>query len=89
MKKYICIVFLILGIFILGVATYADEEYMTESGEMRDVEGGEIMTDSGEVEEVGSDGDYMTDSGEERDVEDYSDDDSDSGYDEGAEGPGY
>ena len=87
MKKYICAVILILGIFVIACSAMAEEEYMTESGEMRDVVDGDIMTDSGEIEEVGSDGDYMTDSGEMRDVSDYSSDEP--SYDEESEGPSY
>ncbi|MFC1480138.1 hypothetical protein ACFL5Y_01675 [Candidatus Omnitrophota bacterium] len=41
------------------------EEYMTDSGEIRNVlPGDEIMTDSGQIRDVSKDGDYMTDSGE-------------------------
>lgn len=87
MKKNIYIIIFLIGIFMFGCVAQADEEYMTESGEMRDVVDGDIMTDSGEIEEVGSGGDYMTDSGEERDVYDYSDDEP--SYDEEKEGPGY
>ncbi|MFC1570650.1 hypothetical protein ACFL4E_02590 [Candidatus Omnitrophota bacterium] len=87
MKKYMCVIIFLIGIFMFSALGSADEEYMTESGEMRDVVDGDIMTDSGEIEEVGSDGGYMTDSGEMRDVYNYSDDEP--SYDEKNEGPGY
>ncbi len=87
MKKYMCAAILVLSILMMTCSVMAEEEYMTESGEMRDVVDGEVMTDSGEIEEVGSDGGYMTDSGEERDVSDYSSDEP--SYDEESEGPSY
>ena len=66
------VILILSGIFMISVAC-ADEDYMTDSGEIRQVVDGEVMTDSGEMEDVGSDGDYMTDSGETRNVSDYGD----------------
>ncbi|MBF0252464.1 MAG: hypothetical protein HQL29_01480 [Candidatus Omnitrophica bacterium] len=63
MKKYLTIMVLIFSVCLMGVHVYA-EEYMTDSGEIRETVDGDAMTDSGEIEEIGEDGDYMTDSGE-------------------------
>ena len=82
MRRWGFIIFLIFGIFMLGCIALAEEDYMTDSGEMGEVEDGEAMTDSGEIEDVGDSGEFMTDSGETEDIssgEDYSsDDDTDS-----------
>lgn len=69
MKKIIGLL-LIVAFFVGGYAVADDEEYMTDSGEVREVEGGEVMTDSGEMEDVDDDGEYMTDSGEVRSISD-------------------
>ena len=62
--------FIVLGAMILALSVggyaVAEEDYMTDSGEVRQVSDGEEMTDSGEIEEV-SDDESMTDSGEVRD----------------------
>ena len=62
-KAFICI-FVAAFFLALTAAGQADEDYMTDSGEIEEVSDGDIMTDSGEIEEVGDDGSYMTDSGE-------------------------
>ena len=64
MKKLVCGILLVFMALAFNCLAQADEDYMTESGEVEEVSDGDIMTDSGEVEEVGDDGDYMTDSGE-------------------------
>ena len=72
MKKISFIIMLIGCIFLLNFEAPADEdEYMTDSGEIRDPVFGDVMTDSGELEEVDDDGGYMTDSGEVREVDDF------------------
>ena len=68
-----------------GVYVSAEEDYMTDSGEIREVSDGQIMTDSGRIEDVGSDGEFMTDSGAISEVS--RDDIGDS--DVTMEGPGY
>lgn len=68
MKRVGYILFMGFVVMILSCNVLADEEYMTESGEIRQVEDGEVMTDSGQLEEVGPGGEYMTDSGEIREV---------------------
>ncbi len=68
MRRWRCIIFLIFGIFMLGCVALAEEDYMTDSGEIREVEDGEAMTDSGEIEDVGDSGEFMTDSGEIEDI---------------------
>ncbi len=80
MRRWRYIIFLIFGIFMLGCIALAEEDYMTDSGEIREVEDGEAMTDSGEIEDVGDSGEYMTDSGEVEDISgggDTHDDDTD------------
>jgi len=73
MKKFSILALLVVVAFALSFPVCAQEEYMTDSGEIRDVEDGEVMTESGEIEDVGDDGEYMDDSGE----IDYVSDDSD------------
>ncbi|MDP8299315.1 MAG: hypothetical protein P9L88_05385 [Candidatus Tantalella remota] len=68
MCKGIISAVLILGILMACSTAFADDEYMTDSGEIGEVSDGEIMTDSGQLEEVGDAGEYMTDSGEIRDT---------------------
>jgi hypothetical protein len=63
MRRPKFVILLVLGVFILGFNTFAQEEVMTDSGEIREVSEGEYMTDSGEIREV-SEGEYMTDSGQ-------------------------
>ena len=80
MRRWGCIIFLIFGIFMLGCVALAEEDYMTDSGKVREIENAgddeEYMTDSGkirEVEAVGDDEEYMTDSGEIKHVSDSGD----------------
>jgi len=68
MRRLVCIFFMVFVVIMLSCNVVAEEDYMTESGEIRQVEDGEVMTDSGELEEVGSGGEYMTDSGAMREV---------------------
>lgn len=63
MKRTGYMLLLIFVAVLFSCNVFAEEDYMTESGEIREVEEGEVMTDSGELEEVGPGGEYMTDSG--------------------------
>ncbi|GEM_PF-6567986 len=63
MRKLACMFFLSFVVMMLSCNVQAEEDYMTESGEIGQVEDGEAMTESGELEEVGSGTEYMTDSG--------------------------
>jgi len=72
LKRLICAVFVCFGIYMmLGYVSpaLADEEYMTDSGEIRETSDDEVMNDSGELSEV-DEGEYMTDSGEMNEVSD-------------------
>ena len=64
------VMMLIVFIFFYSVSSslVLAQDYMTDSGEVREVEDGEVMTDSGEIEEVGADEEYMSDSGEIEDI---------------------
>lgn len=79
--KYLFLIF--AGMILLSNIALAEEEYMTDSGEIRDVSDGDYMTDSGEIRSV-SGGEYMTDSGEMGQV--TNDDSGTSGM--GTTGPG-
>ena len=68
MKKLVRGFLPIFMVLMFSCVAQADEDYMTESGEVEEVSDDEIMTDSGEMEEIGDDGDYMTDSGDVREV---------------------
>ena len=81
------LVLMCLGILVLSCGAFADEEIMTDSGEIGEVSDGEYMTDSGEVRDV-SDGEYMTDSGEVRDVMDTESDTPDEPFMGGPEETG-
>ena len=70
----IIICYMMLGFSFSAVSYGGEEEYMTDSGEVRDSNNGSYMTDSGEIGEFSDEGDYMTDSGEERSA--LSEDDS-------------
>ena len=68
MKKMLSFILVLSVLVMITAIAQADEDYMTESGEVEEVSDDDIMTDSGEVEEVEGDGDYMTDSGDVREV---------------------
>ena len=72
MKK---IALIVIMVFAAGFLARAEEDYMTESGEVRQVTDGEIMTDSGEMEDVGPGGEYMMEDGEIGQVSEGQDDD--------------
>ena len=70
MKKVPFVMVLIACIFMISFQGAADEEeYMTDSGEIRSPVFGDVMTDSGELEEIDDDGSYLTDSGEIREID--------------------
>jgi hypothetical protein len=75
---------MMMGVSFSAVSSGRVEEYMTDSGEVRESHDGSYMTDSGEIGEFSDEGDYMTDSGEERSA--LSEDDSSGPSEELGEG---
>ena len=75
MKSIALFVLLFFCVSMTGIQVFAEEDYMTESGEVRQVTDGEIMTDSGEMEDVGPGGEYMMEDGEIGQVSEGQDDD--------------
>ncbi len=71
MKKLIWLCVLLFMFSLRVPVAAAEEDYMTDSGEVREADDSEIMEDSGEIEQVDDSGEYMDDSGE---VEDVSED---------------
>lgn len=68
MKSKVMMTIVFLFFYSMASSIVVAQDYMTDSGEIREVNDGEAMTDSGEIEDVGDGEDYMTDTGEIEDL---------------------